>query len=338
MIKVKSSSLVNITSCPICKSNVNDVILDKVTDNVSYAVEYSANILSCRSCNHGFLSPVIKSSKLHLAYQGYYTQSTANLEIASNSSADRFSKLRAFYEYRYKGLSAKKGKYIYWIACLIPFARFFLNRAVRFLPEPSKNNHPTLLDVGCGRGDFLIRAQDCGYASIGIDFDSATVDIANKRGVSASVAEIHDLPLDVQYDAIVLSHVVEHVADPVRLLGDIFKRLKPGGYFYISTPNINSAGRLTFGKSWRGVDFPRHLQYFNVANLTLLLNGSGFEKIEQVYDLPQSLGIIRSSFKLRYPASVTPSNLLSSLYSLLKNKPFAPSKLDVAVFRCYKNN
>jgi 2-polyprenyl-3-methyl-5-hydroxy-6-metoxy-1,4-benzoquinol methylase len=336
MIKFNSSSLVNILVCPICKSDINGVVLEKITDNIIYAAEYSANILACEDCKHGFLSPVIKSSELHLAYQGYYTQSTANLENASNSSIDSFSKFRAFFEYSYKGLSTKKGKYIYWFACLITFAKFFLKRAVRFLPEPAKNNRSKLLDVGCGRGDFLIRAQYCGYESFGIDFDSATVNIANNRGVSASVAEIHDLPLDVQYDAIVLSHVVEHVSDPVRLLDDIFKRLKPGGYFYISTPNLNSAGRFTFGKSWRGVDFPRHLQYFNVFNLKKLLNGSGFERIEQVYDIPQSVGIILSSFKLRYPGGVTAINLLTSLFLLLKNKAFAPSKLDVVVFCCYK--
>ena len=337
MIKIKSSSLVNIVGCPICQSRENDVVLEKLTDNVSYAAEYAANIFVCRDCNHGFLSPVINSSELHLAYHGYYTQSTANLENPSNSSIDNFSKFTAFYEYSYKGSSDQKGKYIFWIACLIPFARFYLKRAVRFLPKPSKNSRPKLLDVGCGRGDFLIRAQYCGYDCFGIDFDSATINIANSRGVSASVAEIHDLPLDVQYDAIVLSHVVEHVSDPVRLLGDIFKRLKPGGYFYISTPNLDSAGRLTFGKSWRGIDFPRHLQYFNVSNLKLLLNRSGFERVEQVYDLPQSVGIIRSSFKLRYLNGITPSNVLSRVYSLLKNKAFAPSRLDVAVFRCYKN-
>ena len=88
MIKVKSSSLVSILGCPICESNANDVVLEKLADNVSYAAEYSANILACRDCNHGFLSPVINSSELHLAYQGYYTQSTANLAIASNSSID----------------------------------------------------------------------------------------------------------------------------------------------------------------------------------------------------------------------------------------------------------
>ncbi|MDB2549245.1 class I SAM-dependent methyltransferase [Porticoccaceae bacterium] len=338
MIKIKSSSLERVSSCPICKSNAYDVVLEKVTDNVSYAAEYSANVLACRECNHSFLSPVINSSELHLAYQGYYTQSTANIEIASNSSVDSFSKFIEFYEYNYKDRSSSNGKFIYWISYLLPFARFFLKRAVRFLPEPLKNDRPKLLDVGCGRGDFLIRAQHCGYDATGIDFDSETIDIANSRGVSAVVAEIHDLPLDVQYDAIVLSHVVEHVSDPVRLLDDIFKRLKPGGYFYISTPNIDSAGRLTFGKSWRGLDFPRHLQYFNVINLKILLNRSGFESIKQVYDLPQSVGIVRSSFKLRYPDGITPSNFLSSLYLLLRNKAFAPSKLDVAVFRCYKNN
>jgi len=337
VIKIKSSSLVNIVNCPICQSRENDVVLEKLTDNVSHAAEYAANVVVCRDCNHGFLSRIINSSELHLAYQGYYTQSTANLKNPSNSSIDKFSKFTAFYEYSYKGSPDQRGKYIYWVACLIPFARFYLKRAVRFLPRPAEDSRPRLLDVGCGRGDFLIRAQYCGYDCFGIDFDSATVNIAISRGVSAMVTEIHDLPLDVQYDAIVLSHVVEHVSDPVRLLGDIFKRLKPGGYFYISTPNLESAGRLTFENSWRGVDFPRHLQYFNASNLKLLLNKSGFERVEQVYDLPQSFGLIRSSFKLRYPSGSTFGKVLSCIYSLLKNQALISSKLDVAVFRCYKS-
>ena len=214
---------------------------------------------------------------------------------------------------------------------------FFLSRASRFLEIPPKNSTMTLLDVGCGRGDFLIRARHCGYIATGIDPDPETVDIACIRGLDVRVAEIQDLPESVKYDAITLSHVLEHVYDPKVLLDDIFLRLKPGGYLYLSTPNFDSAGKLTFGHKWRGIDAPRHLHLFSAVSLKKTLTAVGFISVTQVYDLPQSIGIIKSSFKLKFESRVSAIQLIKHIILLIKNRFYIRNHLDVAAFKCFKS-
>ena len=211
-------------------------------------------------------------------------------------------------------------------------------RAVRFLHVPIENSEVTLLDVGCGRGDFLVRSQYCGYLATGIDFDPETIDIANKRGMKAKVSEIQDLPEDVKYDVISLSHVIEHVKDPIAMLREIHLRLKVGGYFYIATPNFNSAGRETFGKYWRGCDVPRHFHFFNMEQLESILKDVGFSRVERAYDLPQGLICIRSSLRLKYASGVSISTLIKEFRVLVNKKFLSPNRLDISVFRCFRDS
>ena len=48
--------------------------------------------------------------------------------------------------------------------------------------------------MGCGKGDFLLRAKYCEYRVTGIDFDPKTIDIVNSRGLHGRAMEIQDLP------------------------------------------------------------------------------------------------------------------------------------------------
>ena len=228
------------------------------------------------------------------------------------------------------------GFVFYFLSKTVPLLNYFLMRAVRFIPVPKRNSELTLLDVGCGRGDFLMRSQYCGYLASGIDFDPETINIANKRGLSAKVCEIQDLPEDVKYDVIILSHVIEHVKDPLAMLREIHLRLKVGGYFYIATPNYNSAGRKTFGKYWRGCDVPRHFHFFNMEKLEFILKDVGFSRVERAYDLPQSLICIRSSLRLKYASGVSMSNLRKEFRGLFKKNFLSSARVDICVFRCYK--
>jgi 2-polyprenyl-3-methyl-5-hydroxy-6-metoxy-1,4-benzoquinol methylase len=323
----------HVSKCAICKSKKNYVVLSGVRDNVLHAVNYHGDILKCSECGHSFLSPVISIEHLHFAYKNYYTQNQENLPT---ESVGVFAKYKEYYSLKFKNHTSKKGRTLNIISLITPFSKFFLARAVRFLEPSLKSKPPTLLDIGCGNGDFLIRSNYCGYISTGIDFDPRTIDIARSRGLDACVSEVHSLSQSVTYNAITLSHVIEHIADPVSLLEEIFKRLKPGGYFYIATPNFNSAGRRTFGNDWRGCDVPRHMHFFDSQVLGRLLSDVGFTKIHQVYDLQQSIGIIRSSLELKYPSGVAFLKLLSSIKLLLQNRFYLKKNLDVIVFKCHK--
>jgi len=107
-----------------------------------------------------------------------------------------------------------------------------------------------------------------GWKVSGIDPDPAAVSYGRSQGIEIHVGTIADLPESARYDVITLSHVVEHVADPVDLLRECGKRLQPGsGRLIITTPNINSLGHTWFRKYWRGLEVPRHFVVFSPAGL-----------------------------------------------------------------------
>jgi len=125
-----------------------------------------------------------------------------------------------------------------------------------------------LLDVGCGNGEFIARMKSLGWTVSGVDPDPAAVSYARGRGLEIFSGAISDVPCTARYDVITLNHVVEHAVDPVELLRECRKRLRPGtGRLIITTPNIESLGHWWFRNYWRGLEVPRHLTLFSPAAL-----------------------------------------------------------------------
>ena len=131
----------------------------------------------------------------------------------------------------------------------------------------------TLLDVGCGNGEFITRMRSLGWKVSGVDPDPAAVAFGQSNGLDIFTGMIADVPETLRYDVVVLNHVIEHVADPVSLLQECGKRLRPGvGRLVITTPNINSFGHHRFGKFWRGLEVPRHFTVFPSAHCVSVWN------------------------------------------------------------------
>ena len=133
----------------------------------------------------------------------------------------------------------------------------------------------TLLDVGCGNGDFIARMQSFGWSVCGVDPDPAAVGRVRSQGLQVYSGMIADVPDANRYDVITISHVIEHVADPVALLRECRRRLRPNGTLIITTPNIKSIGHWWFKGYWRGLELPRHLILFSSASLTECVSQSG---------------------------------------------------------------
>jgi SAM-dependent methyltransferase len=76
-----------------------------------------------------------------------------------------------------------------------------------------------------------------------------------------------------------MSHVIEHVHDPVATLRSCYDLLVPGGVLYIDTPNIDALGLKNYGRLWPGLDAPRHLVLFNVSGLKQLLRTTRFDDL-----------------------------------------------------------
>jgi len=71
--------------------------------------------------------------------------------------------------------------------------------------------------------------------------------------------------------------VLEHVHDPAKLLGAVFDSLRPGGWVYISVPNLASWGFRAFRTAWFPLDPPRHLLHYTPETLRRQVEACGFE-------------------------------------------------------------
>jgi SAM-dependent methyltransferase len=82
------------------------------------------------------------------------------------------------------------------------------------------------------------------------------------------------------YDAITLMGLIEHVTDPVALIKQCDRLLKPGGVLMIQTPNTGSFLCSALGKYWPPYAPVEHLNLFSAKSLKLLLASQGFEQID----------------------------------------------------------
>jgi SAM-dependent methyltransferase len=142
-----------------------------------------------------------------------------------------------------------------------------------------------------------------GWNIQGVEIDRKSAMIATKTfGIPVHIGTLEEAKYSNGYfDAITLSHVIEHVHDPIILLRECFRILKPSGCLVVSTPNITSLGHARFERNWRGLEPPRHLYLFSRSTIENIASKAGFQKIK-VWTTPanaewialESIGILPS--------------------------------------------
>jgi 2-polyprenyl-3-methyl-5-hydroxy-6-metoxy-1,4-benzoquinol methylase len=139
-----------------------------------------------------------------------------------------------------------------------------------------------VLDFGCGAGTFLRCALDRGWQATGYDSSAAAIASCRRQGLPAT-ASLDALPHG-GFDAVLLSHVFEHVTDPAATLATVRTLLAAEGRLFMECPNVRSLrARLSlpvltrhagFDERYRA--FPIHLSYFSPRTLRRLLERHGF--------------------------------------------------------------
>lgn len=131
----------------------------------------------------------------------------------------------------------------------------------------------SLLEIGCGTGRFLAYVSKmAGLSVVGMDVSRSCIDTTLALGFEAYCAEISELSAvfdkDRRFDAVVLSHVLEHVECPVEVIVMIRSILRPGGRIYVCVPYSPMSSEMLY------YDFmnlpPHHLTRWNMRALTKL--------------------------------------------------------------------
>ena len=103
----------------------------------------------------------------------------------------------------------------------------------------------SVLDIGCGRGEFLEVMREAGIQAHGIDLDSRSVEMCRSKGLSAEVADLFpylSAEAGTPFDGIFAAQLAEHLppGQLPRMIKLCAARLKPGGVLAIETPNPES--------------------------------------------------------------------------------------------------
>lgn len=116
-----------------------------------------------------------------------------------------------------------------------------------FLSVFEKEKRGTVLDIGCGNGDYAYNLQKMGFDVLAGDMDVERFQYKEKiKFQKCNVTE--KLPFaDNSFDFIVFAEVVEHLMNPYDVIKELNRILKPGGKLVLSTPNIlNLKSRVRF--------------------------------------------------------------------------------------------
>jgi len=250
-----------IPGCPVCGAS-GTTLYDDLADHL-FGAPGLWRMVRCSgsACGLLWLDPAPLPADLKLAYESYYTHAQAAVRPLAVRTILRWVKEGHYatrFGYVVRGVAVKR-LLAFALLARPHFAEWLDNLIMRLPPCPGGR----VLDVGCGEGRTLEQLRDLGWQVEGVDFDSRAVRNAETRGIPARLGTLADQHYpDSSFDAVVHRHVLEHVPDPVGLLAECRRVLKPDGRLVLLTPNAKSLGHARFGADWRGLEPPRHLQVF----------------------------------------------------------------------------
>ncbi len=231
-----------IEQCPLCGKSKLDDFLECADFSIS---KEKFNIVKCASCGFIFTNPRPEENKIAKYY---------NSEIYISHHAN------------------KKG--------LIPWA-YRIIRNIQFVNKTNLikgffKTPVSILDIGCGTGDFLGFCKSLQWQTTGVEPSLEARQLASEKKITVYDLNYLNTTNDT-FDAITMWHVLEHVHNLAERLQQLSARLKENGIIVIAVPNHNSKDAKHYGPAWAAYDVPRHLSHFTTTSIQNLFKPYGFK-------------------------------------------------------------
>jgi SAM-dependent methyltransferase len=238
--------------CPACGS-AEASLLFSATDRFYATTDKVFQIIECRQCRLIRLHPRPTPGELRDYYPPQYWF------VPGTTVSDRLEQ---------------------WLRRLVLSDHLrFVERALNESEAPGM-----VLDVGCGDGLFLQMLAGRGRRNIaGLDFslDAATA-AWTRAGLPVVCGTLSRAPFAPGSCAMVtMFHVLQHLYHPASYLDAAHELLAPEGRLIVQVPNVACWQFLLLGEHWNGIDVPRHLLDFRLADLEALLDNCGFEVLRR---------------------------------------------------------
>lgn len=266
-------------NCFLCGSSKVEVKYDEGKDRL-HNIPGSFKILECKECGVIFTYPQLEWNEI----EAYYPDNYLPYSISSSSLIGNLIDKRGF-AFRKKVIK----KYV---------------------------SNGTLLDIGCGKGDFLkYLSEDGSWTLIGVEPNEKAAAIAAREPMITVINQTwEDLELsDNSVDCVTMWHVFEHISNPKQCLQKINRLLNENGVLIMVVPNSDSLNARIFGKYWSGYDVPRHYYTYSPRALQRLLVECGFSNL-RIKSFIGGFGAMKNSISF-YLADCNCPQLLKNVMS-----------------------
>jgi len=151
-----------------------------------------------------------------------------------------------------------------------------------------------VLDIGSAMGTFLYAARPHYKRAVGLDVSAQLAAFAEKNtGATVFLQQFNEFEYPEKFSLIHMSHVIEHVPNPVEWLNKAKSMLENGGVLVINVPNKFALGfrmqhffyklglKKQFSSTWSDpARIPDHLYEPTVKSMKMLLKNNGFEILD----------------------------------------------------------
>ncbi len=135
----------------------------------------------------------------------------------------------------------------------------------------------SVLEIGCATGALLSVFSEAGWDATGVEVGPSMVAYARSAfglNVTQGTIESAGLPAGA-FDAVIATHLIEHLNDPRSFLREVRRTLRPDGGLWLVTPNADGFQARLMGPKWRSA-IRDHLYLFSVRTLGALLSQEGY--------------------------------------------------------------
>jgi SAM-dependent methyltransferase len=162
-------------------------------------------------------------------------------------------------------------------------------QALKDLQKQHGIDQPVIADVGCGIADKAVAITKLAAEAHGIQVVPLGIEISSGQAVvveevlspfggrciqNTAIEGLAEMdPASV--DLVILCSFLEHEVNPLPLLRQCARVIKPHGKVIIKVPNFGSLNRKIRQKRWCGFRYPDHVNYFTPATLRAMVSGAG---------------------------------------------------------------
>ena len=286
--------------CPICENSTITHLRKYKNKHQSFN---NLNLYKCNNCKFVFVNPMPSEEILKEFNETYFNSAHGGFNLSKTAEAF------------FSGISKIRYNYL-----------------KKYLLKNNINNCVNILEIGPGKGffaeNYLNHNKSHNYYVI--ESDQTCYDSLLKIGTNILDKDSY-INTNLQFDVVIISHVLEHVSDPIEFLKLMTLKLREGGVLYIDVPCLDYLHKE--------LDEP-HLLFFDKNPMNILLEKLDFNKIEINY-FGQQINNLVDKTKLNLYFQYFRSILISKGFSFLfgksnKDLRMLSSSLERAVMIPYK--